>query len=365
MSNSEKLVSVVIPYYNDKEFLKYSIESVLNQTYKNFELILLNHASTDGSDKIADSYNDPRIIHVKMDKNLSAGGGALLLKALEYAKGKYLKLFCADDIMVSECIEKLVNYLENNTEKDFVFSDMDYINQDGKILNKKFSTECINFDFEDDETKHLGFLFNGLTHIPFPSVLMKKDILNTGFIDRTLIMLFDISVWVNFLIAGCKLGCVKESLVLYRVHEQQVSIPKKNNRTFNAIYGESIVYCNLFYKIKDIFTVKKICKDSSYINLLSDNDTKFIPFIIAHHYLTCNNYFYRLNGYIKIHDIFSDDEMRNEIENKFGFGIKEFRDIYIDPFFCTNTCEVDNAGFKELSFLLLKKIKNFIRRKLK
>lgn len=365
MNTEKKLVSIVIPYYNDKEFLKYSIESVLKQTYKNFELILLNHASTDGSDKIAGSYNDQRIIHVKMDKNLSAGGGALLLKALEYAKGKYLKLFCADDIMVSECIEKLVNYLENNTEKDFVFSDMDYINQDGKILDKKFSTECINFDFEDDETKHLGFLFNGLTHIPFPSVLMKKDILNTDFIDRTLIMLFDISVWVNFLIAGYKLGCVKESLVLYRVHKQQVSIPKKNNRTFNAIYGESIVYCNLFYKIKNISVVKKICNDSPYINLLSDNDTKFIPFIIAHHYLTCNNYFYRLNGYIKMHDIFSDDTMKNEIESKFGFGIKEFRDIYIDQHFCKNTCEVDNAGFKELSFLLLTKIKNFIMRKLK
>lgn len=358
MSNGEKLVSVVIPYYNDKEYLKYSIESVLNQTYKNFELILLNHASTDGSDKIADSYNDPRIIHVKMDKNLSAGGGVLLLKALEYAKGKYLKLFCADDIMVPECIEKLVNYLESNTEKDFVFSDMDYVNSNGQILNKKFSAVCIDFNFEDDEIKHLGFLFTGLTHIPFPSVLMKKNMLHTDFIDMTFIMLFDISMWTNFLIAGYKLGCVKESLVLYRVHEHQVS---RNNRTFNSIYGESIVYCDLFYKIKDISVVKNICKDSPYVNLLSDNDIKFIPFIIAHYCLTSKNYFYRLSGYIKIHDMFSDNEMKNEIEIKFKFGIKEFRDIYADRHFSIN----DNTCFKLLVFLLFKKIQNFIIKKIK
>ena len=79
--------------------------------------------------------------------------------------------------------------------------------------------------------------------------------------------------------------------------------------------------------------------------------------------MTSNNYFYRLNGYTRIHDIFSDDEMRNEIENKFGFGIKEFRDIYIDSYFCINTYDIDNATFKKICFLFFKKIYKFITKK--
>ena len=61
-------VSVLIPYYNDREFFRQSIESVLNQTYKDFELILVNHATTDDCREIAHSYNDDRIIHLDMDK---------------------------------------------------------------------------------------------------------------------------------------------------------------------------------------------------------------------------------------------------------------------------------------------------------
>ena len=75
-------VSVLIPYYNDREFLRQSIESVLNQTYKDFELILVNHATTDDCREIAHSYNDDRIIHLDMDKNYGAGTGLIIWEIL-------------------------------------------------------------------------------------------------------------------------------------------------------------------------------------------------------------------------------------------------------------------------------------------
>lgn len=72
---NQPLVSVFLPYYNDEKFLEYSIKSVLEQSYENFELILLNHASTDSSYNIAHSFQDFRIKHVDMSINLGAGGG--------------------------------------------------------------------------------------------------------------------------------------------------------------------------------------------------------------------------------------------------------------------------------------------------
>ena len=120
MNSQKPLVSVFIPYYNDRSFLKDSIESVLHQTYQNFELILLNHASTDGSKEFVHSYKDERIKHIDIDKNLGAGSGILMLEFLKLAKGKYTKQYCADDIMNANCIEVLVNYLEDNPNKDIV-----------------------------------------------------------------------------------------------------------------------------------------------------------------------------------------------------------------------------------------------------
>lgn len=74
--NEEVLVSIFVPYYNDCAFLRDCIDSILNQSYKNFELILLDHASTDGSSQIAKAYTDGRIKHISLQKNLGAGGGA-------------------------------------------------------------------------------------------------------------------------------------------------------------------------------------------------------------------------------------------------------------------------------------------------
>ena len=132
------MVSVLIPYYNDREYLSQAIESVLNQTYKDFELILINHATTDDCREIAHSYNDKRIKHIDMEENYGAGGGMIISKFLENAKGKYVKFFCADDVMYPNCLEDLVTYMEKHPEKDFVFGDVEYIDENNKSLKKSY-----------------------------------------------------------------------------------------------------------------------------------------------------------------------------------------------------------------------------------
>ena len=111
---NKPLVSVFIPYYNDQEYLKDSIESVLNQSYENWELNLCNHASTDKSREIAHSYKDERIKHVDMPKNYGAGGGLVFKTMLDVAKGKYVKPFCAVDFLYVDCLEKMVSFMEEN-----------------------------------------------------------------------------------------------------------------------------------------------------------------------------------------------------------------------------------------------------------
>ena len=138
---NKPLISVFVPYYNDKNVIRDCIDSILTQTYDNFELILFNHASTDGSRDIAHSYNDSRIIHIDAEKNLGAGSGGNITISLPYMHGKYIKLLCADDMLKQDALESLVNCLENNPEKDIVFADMDYVDENCKPLNTKWSKE--------------------------------------------------------------------------------------------------------------------------------------------------------------------------------------------------------------------------------
>ena len=127
MNESMPLVSILLPYYNDKAFLADAIESVLGQTYQNFELVLFNHASTDGSRDIAHSYNDSRIIHVEAEKNLGAGATYNLALSLKQMTGSYFKTMCADDILCQDCLENMVMYAQENPTKDLIFGNLEFV----------------------------------------------------------------------------------------------------------------------------------------------------------------------------------------------------------------------------------------------
>lgn len=122
-------VSILIPYYNDSDFLPLAIESILEQSFEDFELILINHASTDNSREIAHSYYDKRIIHIDTEKNYGAGTGINLKKFLKVATGEYTKLFCADDMLYKDGLKILVEYMEKHPEKDVAFGDVEFIDK--------------------------------------------------------------------------------------------------------------------------------------------------------------------------------------------------------------------------------------------
>lgn len=324
----EPLVSVFIPYYNDEAFIKDSIESVLNQTYKNFELILLNHASTDSSREIAHSYKDNRIIHLNVEKNLGAGSGVLMLEFLKVAKGKYVKLFCADDIMKPDCIEVLVNYLEENPDKDIVFADMDYVDIKKNALNTKWSEQRPHFSFEHDELEVLKWLFRGIGFIPYPSSMVRTEVLRCANIDRTFVMLIDMGIWADILIKGKKLKFIKNTLVWYRIHNGQTASAHSKRLVMTRSTFESLKYISIFNRIKDVNLIKFLCSDVPFIDTLTAKDIEFFPFIIAYHNLKNNCNPYRYNAYMYIHDLMNDDTKREKITERFGFGIKEFRELY-------------------------------------
>ncbi|HPD73702.1 MAG TPA: glycosyltransferase family 2 protein [bacterium] len=116
MDKKEPLVSVVMPAYNAEKFIGEAIESILNQTFKDFEFIILDDCSTDKTWEIIQEHakKDERIISVKNEKNLNIALNRN--KGVEMSKGRYIVWADADDISKPERIEKLFNYMESHPD---------------------------------------------------------------------------------------------------------------------------------------------------------------------------------------------------------------------------------------------------------
>ena len=349
------MVSVLIPYYNDREYLSQAIESVLNQTYKDFELILINHATTDDCREIAHSYNDKRIKHIDMEENYGAGGGMIISKFLENAKGKYVKFFCADDVMYPNCLEDLVTYMEKHPEKDFVFGDVEYIDENNKSLKNSYFKSRFGFSTTNTEIDCIKNFFLGLSFLPYIGSFAKREIFKNIEINKSFIMLLDMSIWLSLLINGYKIGYLNKYIGGYRIHEFQMCNSKSAKTIYQRSSFESFKFFELFYQIKDIELLKKIFNNNKFLINTKNITTKDIKFIIAFEMLIHNIHPLRMQGYSYICNLLNNDIEANYLKEKFNFGIKEFRQIYSRG---TNSllASVKNLSLRQIFYLLIKKI---------
>jgi len=131
-------VSLGIPVYNESRFLKKTIDSLLNQTYSNIEIIAIDNASTDNSFRILEEYSnkDPRLKIFKNDKNIGLSNNFNLL--VSKSSGEYFGWIGAHDIYNKDYIEKMVSKIIKNNNSSVVFSNVSKIDSDNKIIiNKK------------------------------------------------------------------------------------------------------------------------------------------------------------------------------------------------------------------------------------
>ena len=320
--NNEPLVSILIPYYNDRDFLRASIESVLSQNYKNFELFLLNHATTDDCREIAHSYTDPRIKHIDMKENLGGGSGFLLQTMLDQSSGKYIKILSADDEFRDGGLSILVNYMENNPNVDFAFGNVEYIDNKGEDLGVNHFTIREHFSVNNTSADCIGLLGRGIGFLPWAGAIIKADILKTININKTYIYCFDINLWLALFCKGYKAGYIEKLVANYRIHDLQASALGALDKVVAFDWYEHKTYYKTFFLLQDIEIVKQIWPESRFVDKLQDK--KDIPFFIAHNLFIEQIFAGHSAEYID--DLLNDDEGRKHLEEVFGYGIKEFRE---------------------------------------
>lgn len=136
-------VSIITPVYNSEKYVKETIESVLSQTYKNFELILINDKSTDNSLDICNSYKDDRIKHINLEKNVGVCRARNI--AIENACGRYIAFLDSDDIWDKNKLEEQIKFMkENNAE--ISCTEYERINETGKKIGYISVKEKISYN---------------------------------------------------------------------------------------------------------------------------------------------------------------------------------------------------------------------------
>ncbi len=171
-------ISVFLTAYNRQMFLREAIESVLNQTYKNFKFIIINNGSTDDTEKIIKSYTDKRIIYIKIEKNINPI--KVLDKWFSMADTKYIVWFHDDDIMDKNMLKKEYEVLERNKNCSSVSANAVFIKENGEYLGDVVKANLIeNIVFKPMEYLEYAAEGSGDKNLPFaPSMYRTELMLN-------------------------------------------------------------------------------------------------------------------------------------------------------------------------------------------
>lgn len=205
-------ISVVMPVYNSENYLKDAIDSILSQTYTDFEFIIIDDCSSDSSVKIIEEYNDNRIVFLKNEENM--GVAKTLNKGLSVCCGKYVARMDSDDISLPERFEKQLRYLEENENTAVVSCGVQTFCEDKIISESGWSNS------EPAKIKKDLFFSCAIAH---PTVMMRLSaIKEVGGYDPDYNGVEDYELWCR-VSDKYDIASLKDVLFKYRMHEGQVS----------------------------------------------------------------------------------------------------------------------------------------------
>lgn len=202
-------ISVIMAFYDCEEFIAQAIESVLNQTFSDLELILINDASIDGTTQALQKYlSDPRIIYINNERNL--GKVSNMRAGLEKARSNIIAVMDGDDVCDITRFEKQYKFLADNPEISIVGTFMKIINESGDVID--YRTKLT----QSEEISREAIVYCPFTH---SSVMYRKDVVNSVGGYRHGSVSEDMDLFYRILYSGYKGANIPEYLFSYRYHK--------------------------------------------------------------------------------------------------------------------------------------------------
>jgi len=257
MKSFNPLVTVLMPVYNGEKYLAEAIESVLNQTFADFELLIIDDCSSDNSVEIIQSYNDNRLKLIINEENI--GQSSTMNKAIELAEGKYIARLDQDDLSYKNRLQVQLEKI-SDLNKTILGSWAYAINQKSDIIG------CIQHPVKNESILDALSIGSPLSH---SSIFAdKKELLLLGGYTENFKIAMDWDLWIKAAIKNYYFYNIPEYLIGLRQHTNQASKDKKGKRILNR---ETLELLN---KSKRLIKSKKNLK--AYNGWKYYHETRFI-----------------------------------------------------------------------------------------
>lgn len=207
-------ISLIMSVYNGEDYLSEAIESVLGQTFKSFELIIINDCSTDGTAEILKSYAE-RDERVKVHTNeVNLRLPASLNKAMTLAQGKYIARMDADDICLENRLEVQYDFMEKNPH--VALSSCRFMT----LKNGAYASGGCGGRGSNEDIKALLLVTNPILH---PGIIARAEIIKALGYDKSFTCTEDLELWTRFVMSGYNVEIIPEYLMIYRLHDKQIT----------------------------------------------------------------------------------------------------------------------------------------------
>ena len=316
------LVSVILTSYNLGKFLRESIDSVLAQTFRDFELIIWDDCSSDDSWEIITGYRDPRIKSYRNDRQRRAVYG--INKSIsEVARGKYIATHNSDDVWEPEKLEKQVRFMNENPSIGALFTNVLTIGEDGEPLKDRSHFYSTIFEQPNrsryEWLRHFFYHGNALCH---PSVLIRKECYEkVGLYRIGLAQLYDLDMWIRVCLEY-EIHVLPEKLFRFRVRDGEMNVsgdrPETRNRTEVEFYDLLRYYLSLdtFARMLEVFP------EARQYSHPEGFEARFVLAMMALHEkmaFPCGKLF----GLELLLELFRDEASAREVERLYNFDQRD------------------------------------------
>ncbi len=216
-----------MPVLNGEKYLNRAIESVLGQSFSDFEFVIINDGSTDKTEEVIKSYHDQRIVYLRNDQNLGLAKSFNI--GIRVARGQFIARMDADDISITDRFEKQLYFLEKHKDVDIIGSSVILINKDGRRLKKI-----------KRPTNHIEIKWQSLFSTPLfhPTVMARSEVLKENLFDESYHNSEDYELWSRLLFTtDTRFANISEPLLLYRTFSN--SFTQKLDSDKRAVSAEN------------------------------------------------------------------------------------------------------------------------------
>jgi len=309
-------VSIILSSYNHGKYIADAIQSILNQTFNDFELIIIDDASKDDTFKILQTFNDPRM-KIQYNK-VNLGVNVNRNRYIEQAKGEYIAIMNADDEWLPTKLEKQVKFLDENPEIGAVFTHANIIDDKGDDFADKDHPYYNEFH-EQNRTRFewLNIFFYSGNHLCHPSVLMRKKCHeDIGYYDLRLGQLVDYDLWIR-LCMKYDIHVIPEKLIKFRVLSDESNISGNRPETNKRVRWVSIQILKNYLKIRTTSDFLKIFPEATkYKHKIDDS---LIPFFLAQLAIEANKEKLNFFAIDTLFKLMGDTAIARKLEEKCTF----------------------------------------------